>query len=196
MSLKLVRKIHDTVEHTYVRPSYSFKTLISVGLAQARTNIYLCAFLLPKKIFLLILLESGQPTEPLSREFLCRELKMSPDHNTKSLWVRTCYSITHCWLLHFSDHYSTQCWRTSWQTPLLLVIMWPVHNSNKVSVIDSRSCDVCISYSSVIQCDHVLESHHFWHNGTFVINWNRNVLVKYMSADKIMQVFSGFVVML
>ena len=41
VSLKLVRKIHDTVKHTYVRPNYSFETVISVGLAQACTNYIL-----------------------------------------------------------------------------------------------------------------------------------------------------------
>ena len=33
----------------------------------------------------ILFLESGQPREPLDREFLCRELKMNPDHTTKSL---------------------------------------------------------------------------------------------------------------
>jgi len=33
------------------------------------------------------------------------------------------------------DHYCTQCWPTSWQTPVLLVIMWQGHSHNKVSVM-------------------------------------------------------------
>ena len=29
--------------------------------------------------------ESGQPKEPLDREFLCRELRITPDQHSKSL---------------------------------------------------------------------------------------------------------------